>query len=141
MGVRYLAIAVALGGFAHAASAQPPQATAKAAISLATVKQFLVGTWQETADTRVTRELDANGREFDRLTGEEGDSAPGLWTVFTGSAAPKKFSGVKLNADGFYLEIDREDDAQLFELVQLSRSDLQLVDVSRRILISFTRLN
>lgn len=101
----------------------------------------MIGTWQNNGDTRFTRELDANGRAFDRVLGEEGDTVPGSWTLFVGSAAPKKFGGLKLDAAGIFLEIDRDGDTYLYQLVRVSRSDMQMIDLEQKLMIVYTRLD
>ena len=133
------ALALAIAALAPGARAQSP-APAKP-ITLATVRQDMIGTWQNEADTRFTRELDANGRAFDRLLGEEGDSVPGSWTIFAGSAPPKKLAGHKFDSDGVYLEIDRDEDTLLFQLVRVSRSDLQMIDLEQKVMLDFSRLD
>lgn len=125
---------IAPGAGAQDAAPQKP-------VDLAAVRQDMVGTWQDEADTRFTRELDANGRAFDRLMGEESDSMPGSWIVFLGAAAPKKFASGKLDANGVYLEIDRDEDTLLFQLVRVTRADMEMVDVRQKKLMEFSRLD
>jgi hypothetical protein len=131
-----IVLATALAGPACAQTPAPP-----ATVSLASVRQDMIGTWQNVADTRFMRELDANGRAFDRILGEEGDSVPGSWTVFAGSAPPQKLARQKFDPSGVYLEIDRDEDVLLFQLVRVSRSDMQMVDLEQKVILTFTRLD
>ena len=101
----------------------------------------MIGTWQNNGDTRFTRELDANGRAFDRVLGEEGDTVPGTWALFVGNAPPKKFANAKLDPGGIFLEIDRDGDAYLYQLVRVSRSDMQMIDLEQKLMIVYTRLD
>ena len=121
------------------APGQTPAAAA-APIDLATVHQYLVGTWQNDADTRQMRELDADGRAFDRLAGEEGDSEPGAWHIFFGSAAPAKFTGVKFDSKVVYLEIDLNGDTLLYAVEQVSRSEMHMVYLQQNQQLGYSRL-
>jgi hypothetical protein len=138
-----LAAACAICAFAPSGFAQStkPSAPATTQVSISTVRQEMIGTWQNTGDTRFTRELDANGRAFDRVLGEEGDSVPGMWTLFVGGAPPKKFAGLKLDPGGVFLEIDRDGDTYIYQLVRVSRSDMQMVDLEQKVMIGYTRLD
>jgi hypothetical protein len=124
-----------------AASGQTPAAASAAAPpNMATVHQYLVGTWQSDSDTRSTRELDADGRTYDRLVGEESDSEPGHWSIFLGSAPPAKFSAAKFDPKIVYLEIDRDDDTLLFALLQVSRSELRMLYLQQHSEQAYSRL-
>jgi len=118
-----------------------PAPVAKAApLDLVTVHQYLVGTWQNDGDTRRTRELDADGRAFDRLAGEERDSEPGAWHIFLGSAAPAQFAGTKFDPKVVYLEIDRDGDTLLYAVLQVSRSQMHMVYLQQNQEIAYSRL-
>lgn len=127
---------------ASAAAAQTPgpKPAAAAPVDLAAVHQYLVGTWQNDADTRRTRELDADGRAFDRLAGEESDSDPGAWRIFLGSAAPGNITGIKFDPKIVYLEIDRDGDTLLFALTQISRSEMHIVYLQQNQELGYSRL-
>jgi hypothetical protein len=134
---------VALTGAAAqtVAPAPAPAPAAKAApLDLLAVHQYLVGTWQNDGDTRQTRELDADGRAFDRLAGEERDSEPGAWHIFFGSAAPAQFAGTKLDPKVVYLEIDRDGDTLLYAVLQVSRSQMHIVYLQQNQEIAYSRL-
>lgn len=119
-----------------ATPARPPAAT----VDIAAVRQYLVGTWQDDADTRRMRELDADGRAFDRLAGEESDSEPGTWRIFLGSAPPAKLTGVKFDPKLVYLEIDRDGDTLLFAVEQISRSEMHMVYLQQNQQLGYSRL-
>jgi hypothetical protein len=138
-----LGLMLALASVAPAAQppapGQTPAATA-APVDLAVVHQYLVGTWQNDADTRQTRELDADGRAFDRLAGEESDSEPGSWHIFLGSAPPAKFTGIKFDPKVVYLEIDRDGDTFLYAVLQVSRSEMHMVYLQQNQQLGYSRL-
>ena len=123
-----------------AAAQAPVSGKAPAPLDMAAVRQYLVGTWQNDGDPRRTRELDADGRAFDRLVGEESDSEPGAWRVFLGSAAPAQFAGSKLDPKIVYLEVDRDGDTLLYALLQISRSQMHMVYLMQNQEIAYSRL-
>lgn len=137
-----LGLTLALSGAAAAQTPAPDKTptTAAAPVDLAAVHQYLVGTWQNDADTRQSRELDADGRAFDRLAGEESDSEPGSWRIFLGSAAPAKITGIKFDPKIVYLEIDRDGDTLLFALAQISRSEMHMVYLQQNQELGYSRL-
>lgn len=136
--MRWACLAVATAAlFGASALAETP---APATVSLDAVRQEMVGTWQSSADTRFTREFDADGRAFDRMLGADDDLVPASWRLFAGTAPPGRFASLKLDAKGVYLEIDRPDDMQLFKLVSVSSSDLQMIDMGQRVLVEYLRL-
>lgn len=134
-----LVFAVAIAG---AASAQTPPAAPPAPrqMTMADVRPYMIGTWQNDADTRFTRELDADGKAFDRLLGEEGDLVPGVWSVFLGTAPPQKLASVKFDPKGVYLEIDQDGDVLLYQLVHVSHADMQMIYLQQQKPMSFSRL-
>jgi hypothetical protein len=139
--IRVAGLMLALACVAPTYAAQAPAPAANTAPpDLTAVHQYLVGTWQNDADTRRTRELDADGRAFDRLMGEENDSEPGRWSIFLGASAPAKFAGVKFDAKVVYLEIDRDDDTLLYAEVQVSRSEMHMVYLQQNEQIGYSRL-
>jgi hypothetical protein len=108
-------------------------------ITLASIRDDMVGMWQNVADPRFTRELDADGRAVDKF-GEESDAAPGTWLLFAGSAPPAKLASRKFETNGVYLEIDRDEDTLIYRLASVSRSDMQMLDLDHKALIAFSRL-
>jgi len=134
-----LGLMLALAG-AAAAQTQPPPKPPAAPLALAAVRQYLVGTWQNDTDTRQMRELDADGRAFDRLAGEESDSEPGTWHIFLGSAPPANFAGTKFDPKVVYLEIDRNGDTLLYAVLQVSRSEMHMVYLQQNQELGYSRL-
>ncbi len=133
-----LGFSLALTGAAAA-----PQTTAQtpaAPPDLAAVHQYLVGTWQNEDDTRQMRELDADGRAFDRLAGEENDSEPGSWRIFLGGAPPAQFARLKFDPKVVYLEIDRDGDTLLYAVLQVSRSEMHMVYLQQNQELGYSRL-
>jgi hypothetical protein len=136
-------LGLALGcGMAAAQTPAPAQApaAAPAPIDLASVHQYLVGVWQDDVDTRQMRELDADGRAYDRLAGEENDSEPGRWHIFLGSAPPANLASAKFDPKVVYLEIDRDGDTLLYAVVQVSRSQMHMVYLQRNEELAYSRL-
>lgn len=125
---------------AAAAQTSAPPKPPPTPVDLAVVRQYLVGTWQDDADTRRMRELDADGRAFDRLAGEERDSEPGTWRIFLGSAPPAGLAGVKFDPKFVYLEIDRDGDTLLFAVEQISRSEMHMVYLQQNEPLAYSRL-
>jgi hypothetical protein len=125
-------------GTAAAQTAAPAQAPAP--IDLASVRQYLVGTWQNDVDTRQMRELDADGRAYDRLAGEENDSEPGRWSIFLVIAPPAALSRLKFDPKVVYLEIDRDGDTLLYAVVQVSRSSMHMVYLQQNEELGYSRL-
>ena len=146
--VRGMALVFAFAAAGSAAYAQTPAPAAQAQapapkaapLDLATVHQYLVGTWQNDGDTRQTRELHADGRAFDRLAGEENDSEAGTWRIFLGSAAPAQLTGIKFDPKVVYLEIDRDGDTLLYAVLQVSRSQMHMVYLQQNQEIAYSRL-
>lgn len=138
--VLVMALALTAAAAQTNAPATPQAAKAAAPLDLAAVHQYLVGTWQNDGDTRQTRELDADGRAFDRLLGEESNSEPGRWHIFLGSAAPAQLAGVKFDPKVVYLEIDRDGDTLLYAVLQVSRSDMHMVYLQQNQQIAYSRL-
>ena len=121
----------------HASKPAPVQ---PAPPSIATVHDYLIGTWQSDGDTRFTRELDGDGRALDRMLGQDDDTVMGRWSVFAGSAPPAKFAAMKFDARAVYLEIDRDGDTLLFALLQVSRADLRMIFLQQNQELGFSRL-
>jgi hypothetical protein len=132
---------LAMAGAVPAYAAQTPVPAANAApLDMAAVHQYLVGTWQNDDDTRRSLELDADGRAYDRLVGEERDSEPGRWSIFLGAAAPARLAGVKFDPKVVYLEIDRDDDVLLYAVLQVSRSEMRMLYLQQNRQVLYSRL-
>jgi hypothetical protein len=131
---RFAIAAVALSllaGPMRAGEAPPP--------SLDTVERALIGTWQSLGDTRFTREFDADGKAADRYDGAPNDVIAGRWSAFLGSAPPKAAQGRKLIADAFYVELDQQGDVLIFAVAALNAQSLQLYNLDRGDMLSFSR--
>jgi hypothetical protein len=107
--------------------------------TLESVQRALIGTWQSLGDTRFTRELDADGKAADRYDGAPNDVIAGRWSAFLGSAPPKAAQGRKLIADAFYVELDQQGDVLIFAVAALNAQSLQLYNVDRGDMLSFSR--
>jgi len=107
--------------------------------SLDAVQHALIGTWQSLGDTRFTRELNADGTAVDRYEGAPHDAITGHWLAFSGAAPPKEAQGRKLVADAFYVELDQQGDTLVFAVVQIDSQSMQLFNLDRGNLLSFSR--
>jgi hypothetical protein len=118
-----------------------PAGIAMAAPPLGAVRQALVGTWQNLADTRFTREIDANGSVTDRYEGNHDDAITGEWIVFAGSAPPADdAAGRKFAADAVYLELRQNGDTLFFGLMDLTTQSLRMVYLESGNQLSFARI-
>jgi len=117
-----------------------PAGIATAAPPLAAVRQALVGTWQNLADTRFTREMDADGSVTDRYEGNHDDAIRGDWIIFAGSAPPTDAAGRKFAADAVYLELRQNGDTLFFGLTDLTTQSLRMVYLESGNQLSFARI-
>jgi len=104
------------------------------------VRHALVGTWQNTDDTRFTRELAADGTVTDRYADDPRSAAKGTWTVFDGNAPPPEARSYKMIPEATYLEIRQNGDLLIYGMADLSTQSLQLVYLERGNRLSFARL-
>jgi hypothetical protein len=126
------AIVLALGGAARGDSAPPP---------LAAVAHAMLGVWQSTDDTRLSREFRADGTAIDRYDGDPDGAQSGVWLLFVGSAPPPEFVGhLTFAAKAVYLEIRENGDTALFGITAVDRSALQMVSIDRGNTLTFNRL-
>jgi hypothetical protein len=130
-----LILVLLLAGLAKAAAAPAP------AVTLEDVRQVLVGTWQSADDTRLTRELDADGRSVERYDGDTSATAQGAWAVFTGKTAPAAFAPYKPAPTGVYLELKENDDVMLYAVSAISLSAVELVYLQDGKPQRFTRID
>jgi hypothetical protein len=127
------AMVVALGGGARGDTAAPPP--------LAAVAHAVLGVWQSTDDTRLSREFRADGTAIDRYEGDPDGSQSGVWLLFSGSAPPPEFAGHRtFSAKGVYLEIRENGDTALFGITAVDRSALQMINIDRGNTLTFNRL-
>jgi len=128
-------LALLFAGLAQAFAAPAPQPT------LDDVRSLMVGTWQNADDTRFSRELDAGGRSTDRYDGDPSATSHGMWSVFTGAAAPAALAGYKFTPNGFYLVLQQQNgDVLLFQLTAASLASMEMVYLARGDTQRFVRL-
>ena len=104
------------------------------------VRHALVGTWQNTDDTRFTREFAADGTATDRYADDPRSAAKGTWFVFNGNAPPPEAKAYKMIPEATYLEIRQNGDLLLYGLANLSAQSLEMVYLERGNRLSFARL-
>lgn len=104
------------------------------------VRHALVGTWQNTGDTRFTREFAADGTATDRYADDPRSAAKGTWLVFNGNAPPPEAKAYKMIPEATYLEIRQNGDLLLYGLANLSAQSLEMVYLERGNRLSFARL-
>lgn len=109
-------------------------------ISLDQIKQLMIGTWQNLADPGFSRQFNADGTSVDRVEGDDSATSVGQWTLISGAALPPYLAARKLPAEGVYMTLLEHGDAYVFALTQVDSQTIQMINVDRKLAITFARL-
>lgn len=109
-------------------------------ISLDQIKQLMIGTWQNLADPGFSRQFNADGTSVDRVEGDDSATSVGQWTLISGAALPPYLAARKLPAEGVYMTLLEQGDAYVFALTQVDSQTIQMINVDRKLAITFARL-
>jgi hypothetical protein len=109
-------------------------------VTLDQIRQLMIGTWQNLADTGFTRQFNPDGSAVDRVEGDDSATSVGTWTLINGAALPPELAARKLPAEGVYMTLSEHGDFYLFALVQIDPQSMQMVNIDRNLKLSFARL-
>ncbi len=129
-----LLVAVAWPALAADPAPQP------APITLDQIHRLMTGTWQNTADTRFTRQLNADGTSVDRYEGDESATSVGTWKLFEGTALPRELAARKVPAEGLYMTLAEHGDLYLFAVTAVAPQAMEMINIDRRQALRFERL-
>ncbi len=121
-----------------APAAQP--AAPAATISIDQIRRMMAGTWQNLAEPRFTRELNADGTSVDRYEGDDTATSFGNWKLVAGSALPPDLAARKLPAEGVYMTLAEHGDIYLFALTAVDPQSLEMINLDLKQRLSFARL-
>jgi hypothetical protein len=123
-------LSLALALYAPAYAADPaPTPVAAPVIDLAAVKRTLTGTWQNSADTRFTRQFNADGTVIDRYEGDDSATIHGTWIVVKGDSFPLDRRGQKPPPDAVFLQLMQNGDGILLQIAALDPQTLRVVNI------------
>jgi hypothetical protein len=125
---------------AWAVVVQAPAAETAQPSNIDQIKRMMTGTWQNMADTRFTRQLNADGTSVDRYEGDDSATSTGSWTLLAGSALPPDLAARKLPAQGVYMRLSEHGDSYLFALTALDPQAMEMINIDRQQKLSFARL-
>lgn len=138
MKLTHLLLCVLLAGGIEPAFADGAPATQQ--VTLDQIRQLMIGTWQNLADTGFTRQFNPDGSSVDRAEGDDSATSAGTWTLISGAALPPQLAARRLPAEGVYVTLSEHDDFYLFALVQIDAQSMQMVNIDRNLKLSFARL-
>ncbi|HEX2592426.1 MAG TPA: hypothetical protein VHL34_13070 [Rhizomicrobium sp.] len=138
--IRHLLAAIVIATTIPAAAYAADAAGQTATISLDQLKGMMVGTWQNLDETGFTRQLNADGTCIDRFEGDASATSSGVWMLYDGRALPPFLAARKLPAEGVYMTLSEHGDLYTFALTAFSPQSLQMINIDRKMRLSFGRL-